>query len=64
VSFASPRCPAGHARRRACARLWRASHPKPHCALRDADDSDVVLIPPIFNDIEQTLAKDAASSHG
>jgi transcriptional regulator GlxA family with amidase domain len=29
---------------------------KPHCSLADARDSDVVLIPPIFNDIEQTLA--------
>ena len=32
-------------------------HPiKPHCSLADAGESDVVLIPPIFNDIEQTLA--------
>ncbi len=29
-------------------------HPiKPDCALADAQDSDVVLVPPIFNDIEQ-----------
>jgi transcriptional regulator GlxA family with amidase domain len=28
----------------------------PHCALVDAKDSDVILIPPIFNDIEETLA--------
>ena len=28
----------------------------PHCSLTTAADSDVVLIPPIFNDIEQTLA--------
>src|SRR5579864_7125430 len=31
----------------------------PHCALAQADDSDVILIPPIFNDIEQTLALEA-----
>jgi transcriptional regulator GlxA family with amidase domain len=31
-------------------------HPiKPHCSLKEATGSDVVLIPPIFNDIEQTL---------
>jgi transcriptional regulator GlxA family with amidase domain len=29
---------------------------EPHCSLSQARDSDVVLIPPIFNDIEQTLA--------
>src|SRR5215469_14006284 len=28
----------------------------PHCSLTAAVNSDVVLIPPIFNDIEQTLA--------
>jgi enoyl-CoA hydratase/isomerase-like protein/DJ-1/PfpI family protein len=28
----------------------------PHCALAEAKDSDVILIPPIFNDIETTLA--------
>ena len=28
----------------------------PHCPLDAAADSDVVLIPPIFNDIEQTLS--------
>jgi transcriptional regulator GlxA family with amidase domain len=28
----------------------------PHCALAEAKDSDVILIPPIFNDIEATLA--------
>jgi transcriptional regulator GlxA family with amidase domain len=27
----------------------------PHCALAEAKDSDVILIPPIFNDIEATL---------
>ena len=32
-------------------------HPiRPHCSLDQAIDSDVVLVPPIFNDIEQTLA--------
>jgi transcriptional regulator GlxA family with amidase domain len=32
-------------------------HPiRPDCSLAEAHDSDVVLIPPIFNDIEQTLA--------
>jgi transcriptional regulator GlxA family with amidase domain len=31
----------------------------PHCALAEAADSDVILIPPIFNDIEQTLAIEA-----
>jgi transcriptional regulator GlxA family with amidase domain len=31
---------------------------EPHCSLADADDSNVVLIPPIFNDIEQTLAQE------
>jgi transcriptional regulator GlxA family with amidase domain len=36
-------------------------HPiRPHCSLEQAADSDVVLIPPIFNDIEQTLAAEAA----
>jgi len=28
-----------------------------HCSLADAQDSDVVLIPPIFGDIEQVLAR-------
>jgi len=28
---------------------------EPHCALAQAGDSDVILVPPIFNDIEQTL---------
>jgi transcriptional regulator GlxA family with amidase domain len=28
----------------------------PHYALAEAKDSDVILIPPIFNDIETTLA--------
>jgi transcriptional regulator GlxA family with amidase domain len=32
---------------------------KPDCSLADADDTHVVLIPPIFNDIEQTLAQEA-----
>jgi transcriptional regulator GlxA family with amidase domain len=32
---------------------------RPHCSLAAAQDSDVVLIPPIFNDIEQTLALEA-----
>ena len=33
------------------------AHPiRPHCSLEQARDSDVVLIPPIFNDIEATLA--------
>src|SRR5260370_14765142 len=31
---------------------------EPECSLADADDSHVVLIPPIFNDIEQTLAQE------
>src|SRR3974390_3333613 len=31
----------------------------PHCALAEAGDSDVILIPPIFNDIEQTLVLEA-----
>lgn len=32
-------------------------HPiRPHCSLERAKDSDVVLIPPIFNDIGETLA--------
>src|SRR3974390_1980274 len=31
-------------------------HPiRPHCSLNEAKDSGAVLIPPIFNDIEQTL---------
>jgi transcriptional regulator GlxA family with amidase domain len=30
-----------------------------HCSLREAGDSNVVLIPPIFNDIEQTLAQES-----
>jgi len=29
---------------------------EPHGSLAEASDSNVVLIPPIFNDIEQTLA--------
>jgi transcriptional regulator GlxA family with amidase domain len=29
---------------------------EPHASLAEASDSNVVLIPPIFNDIEQTLA--------
>jgi len=32
----------------------------PHCSLDQARDSDVVLVPPIFNDIEQTLAAETA----
>jgi transcriptional regulator GlxA family with amidase domain len=28
---------------------------EPHCSLTEAGDSNVVLIPPIFNDIEATL---------
>jgi hypothetical protein len=31
---------------------------EPHGSLAEASDSNVVLIPPIFNDIEQTLADD------
>ena len=32
-------------------------HPiRPHCSLERATGSDVVLVPPIFNDIVQTLA--------
>ena len=31
---------------------------EPHCSLADARDSNVVLIPPIFNDIETTLAQE------
>jgi transcriptional regulator GlxA family with amidase domain len=30
-----------------------------HCSIGEAGDSHVVLIPPIFNDIEQTLAQEA-----
>ena len=30
----------------------------PDCSLRDAHDSNVVLLPPIFSDIEQTLARE------
>jgi transcriptional regulator GlxA family with amidase domain len=33
---------------------------EPRCALTKARDSDVILIPPIFNDIEQTLALEAS----
>jgi transcriptional regulator GlxA family with amidase domain len=33
---------------------------EPDCSLVDADDSHVVLIPPIFNDIEQTLAQEGS----
>lgn len=32
---------------------------EPHCALSDANDSDVVLLPPIFGDIEQTLERES-----
>jgi transcriptional regulator GlxA family with amidase domain len=32
----------------------------PDCAVADANDSGVILIPPIFNDIEQTLAHETA----
>jgi transcriptional regulator GlxA family with amidase domain len=32
----------------------------PDCAVADANDSGVILIPPIFNDIEQTLAQETA----
>jgi transcriptional regulator GlxA family with amidase domain len=36
-------------------------HPiRPHCSLTEASDSGVILIPPIFNDIEQTLAQETA----
>ena len=36
-------------------------HPiRPHCSLAEACDSGVILIPPIFNDIEQTLAQETA----
>ena len=31
---------------------------EPHCSLADARDGNVVLIPPIFNDIETTLAQE------
>ncbi|MBR1214801.1 helix-turn-helix domain-containing protein [Bradyrhizobium sp. JYMT SZCCT0180] len=31
----------------------------PHCSLRDARDSNVVLLPPILNDIEQTLMQES-----
>jgi transcriptional regulator GlxA family with amidase domain len=31
---------------------------EPQCSLADARDSNVVLIPPIFNDIEQTLVQE------
>ena len=33
---------------------------EPRCALADAKDSDVVLLPPIFGDIEETLKREAA----
>jgi hypothetical protein len=33
---------------------------EPHCSLVDAGDSNVVLIPPIFNDIEATLKQETA----
>jgi transcriptional regulator GlxA family with amidase domain len=33
---------------------------EPHCSLREANDSNVVLIPPIFNDIEATLRQEGA----
>jgi transcriptional regulator GlxA family with amidase domain len=33
---------------------------RPDCALADANDSGVILIPPIFGDIEQTLAQESA----
>jgi transcriptional regulator GlxA family with amidase domain len=29
-----------------------------HCSIGEASDSNVVLVPPIFNDIEQTLARE------
>ena len=32
---------------------------EPHCSLTDASDSHVVLIPPIFGDIEQTLVQES-----
>ena len=31
----------------------------PHCSLHDARDSNVVLLPPILNDIEQTLMQES-----
>jgi len=63
VSFAShdsgwPR------RRRACARLWPGIASNRIARLADADDSDVVLIPPDLNDIEQTLRRNAPRRHG
>jgi len=33
---------------------------RPDCALADANDSGVILIPPIFGDIEHTLAQESA----
>jgi transcriptional regulator GlxA family with amidase domain len=33
---------------------------EPHCALTEANDSDVVLLPPIFGDIEATLKRESA----
>jgi transcriptional regulator GlxA family with amidase domain len=33
---------------------------EPHCSLAEANNSDVVLIPPIFNDIEQTLVQESS----
>src|ERR1700730_4992167 len=33
---------------------------EPHCSLADAGDTNVVLIPPIFNDIEATLEHETA----
>ena len=33
---------------------------RPDCALADANDSRVILIPPIFGDIEHTLAQESA----
>ena len=32
---------------------------EPHCALAEANDSDVVLLPPIFGDIEETLERES-----
>jgi transcriptional regulator GlxA family with amidase domain len=33
---------------------------EPHCALAEANDSDVVLLPPIFGDIEEALKRESA----
>lgn len=32
----------------------------PHCALAEARDSDVLLLPPIFGDVEETLKRESA----